>query len=211
MKDFHKAGYYLAIKNAENLFEIGLLSYSKSLYGHACALNILAAEEAVKAIFILIPHYYPNAKINNYEAIFTKHSVKHKELREFITQHKKLRAEIISQIGIFENILKLAEVFILDPKTNIEHQSIISDLEWYKKQSTIDFDLESATKWLKKADNTKNDGFYVSNKNNKWATPADISKEKYELEKQHSSTFIKYAKSIEEWFERSAKISKLNT
>ena len=206
--NFYKEGFYLTIQNAENLFNIGVMAAANGFYGNACALNVLAAEESVKAAFILIPHYYNGVKVNNYTAIFSKHRVKHNELKEFIKQQDKLRNETLIKLEQFQSFLNIARSIAPEKENSKEFKELKDDLIWFKKQSEIVFDKNRVLDWLKKADNIKNSGLYVAEmeKKSKWFSPTMITKEKYEIEKEYTSSIIKYIKSLDEWFTRTQNI-----
>lgn len=80
--DFYK-GFELAFENALSLKNVAQLAANNNEFGIACSLNILAAEEAVKANFILIQYYNPNTAINDFEGVFKHHKVKHFHLKGF--------------------------------------------------------------------------------------------------------------------------------
>lgn len=75
--EFYIEGIKLALHNFFSLKKIANLSFAAGEYRIACSLNILAAEEAVKAIFILIKHYNPETEINDFKEVFSKHPVKY--------------------------------------------------------------------------------------------------------------------------------------
>ncbi len=51
-----------------------------------------------------------------------------------------------------------------------------------------------------KANNDKNNGFYVDLKNDKWISPKSFSKEKYVLESRYTAAIVDYVKDTEKIF-----------
>ena len=103
--EFYIEGFKLALHNSFSLKKIANLSFAAGEYGIACSLNILAAEEAVKAIFILIKHYNPETEINDFKEVFSKHPVKHYHLKGIALVYEL-------QLKRFKRHLEIIEKFI---------------------------------------------------------------------------------------------------
>ena len=106
--DFYKKGYDLTIANVKSLMRVSTKAAETNDYGIACSLNILAAEEALKALFLIIKHYNPAGNINNFDKIFRLHTVKHDELKQIIEFQDVIQAknnEFISITGFLSFFL----------------------------------------------------------------------------------------------------------
>lgn len=57
--NFYKEGYSLTVTNVKSLMRVSNKAAETEDFGIACSLNILAAEEALKALFLIIKHYNP--------------------------------------------------------------------------------------------------------------------------------------------------------
>ena len=194
-KNFYTEGFKLALDNSFRLKKIADLSFAEGEYGIACSLNVLAAEEAVKASFILIKHHNPDAEIDNFEAIFTKHIIKHNHLKGIA---------LIREIQ-FKRDKKLLEEFdklFLVPD-NIE-EKVLSNFSPYfeikervKQFEETNISYKEIELWLDRANNDKNNGFYVDLKNGKWTTPNSFTKERYLLQSKYTEVILDYIKHME--------------
>ena len=75
--DFHIQGYRYSLANSKSLLKIADKSADEEEYGIACSLNILAAEEAVKGIAIILSI---NNVTEDFHKIFKDHKTKHRHL-----------------------------------------------------------------------------------------------------------------------------------
>lgn len=58
-------------------------------------------------------------------------------------------------------------------------------MEWLEDQFNDDSTLGRLSQWWKQANNLKNSGFYVDFVNSKWESPKDITKEQFEVGREH--------------------------
>jgi len=166
-KDFYKEGYDLTLTNVKNLIQVSINAAETENFGIACSLNILAAEEALKALFLIIKHYNPEGNINNFDKIFRFHTVKHEELRQIIKFQEVIQAKIKESLNMLEPVLAGINKMTEDYKVrNLEIiNSLNDDYIWFKEQSQLNFNLEDILTWLKDANKDKNKGLYVDKSN----------------------------------------------
>ncbi len=81
---FYKDGYEIAIANSKSILTIADLTAENKEFGVACSLNILSAEEAIKASFLIIKHYHKEVEIDDFDKIFKGHKTKHKHIKSFL-------------------------------------------------------------------------------------------------------------------------------
>lgn len=80
--------------------------------------------------------------------------------------------------------------------------SLNDDYIWFKQQSVRSFDLDNILTWLRDANNDKNKGLYVDKSDNKWISPSDVTKEKFEIEKHFTQAILDHVLNLEEVFKR---------
>lgn len=200
--DFYIEGFKLALNNSISLKKIADLSATEGEYGIACSLNILAAEEAVKAIFILIKHYNPDIEINDFKEVFRKHPVKHDHLKGIAAVHEVKLKRFKKDLEVFEKFLIIIEQMPENLKENtLEDFSNWFDIkEWVKRFEEQKVTYEEIALWADKANNDKNNGFYVDLRNGKWETPKSFVQEKYILESKYTTTILDYVNDTEKIF-----------
>lgn len=165
--DFYLKGYELALENSYRLQCVSNLSANEGNYGIACSLNILAAEEAVKANFILVKHFNSDSEIEDFENIFKNHKTKHKHLKEFASVRDVQISNFREDLEIFDEFIKifneLPERFKSTTESSLKSINEIKHLisEYDKNKITY---LQIA-KWADKANDQKNNGFYVDLRN----------------------------------------------
>ena len=210
-KDFYKEGYDLTLTNVKNLIQVSINAAETENFGIACSLNILAAEEALKALFLIIKHYNPEGNINNFDKIFRFHTVKHEELRQIIKFQEVIQAKIKESLNMLEPVLAGINKMTEDYKVrNLEIiNSLNDDYIWFKEQSQLNFNLEDILTWLKDANKDKNKGLYVDKSNDNWISPSEIPKQKFENEKHFTQSILDHVLNLEEVFKRVEKSKKL--
>jgi AbiV family abortive infection protein len=212
---FFKDGYDKVLQNSKTLSQIADNAALKGAFGIACSLNILSAEEALKASFLIIQYYNPDGKINEFDKIFYKHTVKHDQLKQYVEFQNKMQLDLKEYIKIYLPLVNLIKQMSLDfpQQRRDEINELEEDLKSIKKLSEINLNIDGILDWLENANNDKNRGFYVDKLKNNWITPKDISKEKYETEKIYTDALISYVINIEQMFIlfEKAKNSELST
>jgi AbiV family abortive infection protein len=206
-KDFYKEGYDLTLANVKRLMLVSNKAAETENFGIACSLNILAAEEALKALFLIIKHYNPEADINNFEKIFRFHTVKHDELKQIIKFQEIIQTKNKEFLSLIEPVLNGINKMSADYKIkNVETvNSLNDDYKWLKAQSENSFDLDNILIWLKDANSDKNKGLYVDKSNDKWVSPSEISKQMFDTGKHFAQSILEHVLNLEEVFKRVAK------
>jgi AbiV family abortive infection protein len=203
-EEFYKEGYNLTLANVKSLMRVSNIAAETEDFGIACSLNILAAEEALKALFLIIKYHNPKGNINNFEKIFRFHTVKHDELKALIRIQEIIQAKNREFINLLEPILNGLNRMTEDYKVkNLETlNSLNDDYNWFKKQSQSNFNLEEILAWLKDANSDKNKGLYVDKLDNKWISPTEVSQVKFEKEKLFTQSILEHVLNIEQVFLR---------
>lgn len=195
-------GYELALKNSTNHFEAAELIAKNISFGIANSHLVLAAEEAVKAIQLLIIHYYPESKSEDLNKMFSNHKYKHETIRS---------AEAFGFLieGLMKHICDpILSLLQLNDKPSTyqikksRRAGIDSSIEWMKRLVEGVEKSDFNDDWWKQADYNKNKGFYVNinNKNSKWETPEQISEKFYQKSNKIVASFIQKAKMLKELF-----------
>ena len=200
--NFFNEGYELSLQNAVNLLHVADEAALGKNYGVACSLNVLAAEEALKASFLNIKHHHPTGEINEFDRIFYKHTVKHKELRRYVEFQIKLQSDLKAYAQFYSpivtNIIEFNKKFLIHKKDDLD--SLNENLSLLKKHSDINLNLDGIILWLENANNIKNKGFYVDKLKTSWSAPQNVSVEQFENERKYTIAIIDYVKSIAELF-----------
>lgn len=186
-----KLGFELAIENAKALQLVADKSAIEEKYGIACSLNILAAEELVKAQMLLINEEFPFMKIEDFKEIFKEHKAKHNYLKIFASVYDR-ESKLIQKDHneLFKPVLEFVDNISDDVKVKVPEA--IKQIEEYnkfiQKFSISEIEFETISKWLENANNEKNEGFYLEYdfKNEKWKSPNNFSKKRYEKEKKYT-------------------------
>jgi AbiV family abortive infection protein len=207
-------GFKLAIQNSKRLSNIADKSAQENEFGIACSLNILSIEEAIKACFLLIKHYNPHDQIQDFDKIFKYHKVKHEHLEKFafvfkveFLQLKSLIGELNKTLYLFQDIVDRAKI-----KVTVEDyfSQFLDTKAWVDKLSNDEIDLKNIVKWLKTANDLKNNGFYVGLAQDQvWKSPSIISENEYRESKQHTITMIKHIESFEMIYAEVSKFTKV--
>jgi AbiV family abortive infection protein len=200
--NFYLEGYNLALENSECLFKVACQAANENIFGVACSLNILSAEEAIKAVCLIINHFAPNCfkSSKNLKLIFKDHKTKHDSLKAFlqitnenINKQAKRYLDILEEEKERNKNIPIELILLLNEFGKDVHDVGKVILELSKDK----FDIEEALNWLKNTNNEKNDGLYVDEKNSQWKTPQSFKFETYEKEKKFSEMIIKYARNLE--------------
>jgi len=202
--EFYKTGFELAIKNASSLQKVAKMAAESNEFGMACSLNILSAEEALKAIFLVLKSNYPENDIEGFDKIFRSHKFKHDYIVDFLILNDSMQAINLKWINQIEPKLNSFMDLIKDYPIEIPNElhSVKAEIEWLKNKSEEKIDLEGVLSWLKTANNDKNRGFYVDILKDEWQSPQDFDNKKYAVEKDYTIGVINYARTLNEVFER---------
>ena len=200
--DFYYQGFKLSLDNSISLQKVAELSATNSEFGIACSLNILAAEEAVKANFILIRHYNPDVEINDFKEVFRKHSVKHDHLKGIAAVQEVQIKRFRSDLEVFDKLLDIVEQMPdgIKQKTLEGFSTWYEIKDWVKKFEDQKLTSEEIATWADKANNDKNNGFYVDLRGGRWTSPKSFSKEKYMQESKYTTAIIGYVIETEKVF-----------
>ena len=110
------------------------------------------------------------------KGIFRKHKIKHNLLQEF---SKSLSSES-TETFLSYTFKSVTGQTLTEKELEIENnrfKEIGSFLNVaYKELNLSEQERNKFIAWLNKADNFKNEGFYVDNSNNKWSFPSDFKK-----------------------------------
>ncbi len=115
-------GYNYALDNAILLHEIALKSSGEGGFGIGCSLNILSAEEAIKAVACFSKHFEPN-EVEDFDKIFKNHKIKHEGIKSLLNLVKKLNT-----IGLSE-LQEIYYTMILDANKLLNDEPSLSKVE----------------------------------------------------------------------------------
>jgi AbiV family abortive infection protein len=198
-EDFFLQGYRHALRNAEDLLDsaesISLLGKT----GTARSLNVLAAEEAIKASFLITKHYFPNAEIKDFEDIFKNHKIKHEHLKMFIEIMVDIKNRITNVLtNVTTPALELMESLPQEYRDNnkVEYDSIRLEHDFYKTFTFYELPSAKILKWLDQANDIKNNGLYVGKSEKNWFVPNNAKTKDFEDEKSYTSQIIKAVVSV---------------
>ncbi|SJZ32065.1 abortive infection protein, AbiV family [Sediminibacterium ginsengisoli] len=177
-------------------------------YGVACSLNILAAEELLKASFLLIKIYHPDGNINEFDNIFHKHKVKHDQIKQHVEFQEQMQKDLKMYLEEYEPII--GALNLMSSTMTKDKQKLVTEINssitLFKKHSEFGFDIRGMLNWLQNANNDKNRGFYVDKAMNKWLSPQSISKEKFDIERKYTKDFAQYINNIDQLFSLKSKM-----
>ncbi|MBN1187368.1 MAG: AbiV family abortive infection protein [Bacteroidales bacterium] len=191
---FYKDGYNIALENAKSLVKVAQNSADTNEFGIACSLNILAAEEAIKAVVILTRHYFPQMDTDEFKETFKSHNKKHKsiQLLTFISKYfiDSIYAKYEENKYYFDVVNQLPEETANEIKEKYKY--FYKTIESVKKHKNKSDKFDEAIKWWEEANLVKNRGFYVDIVNNKWHNPRTFTKDQFDREKQYTIDLIEY-------------------
>ncbi len=180
-------GYKVSYENAKSLFESAEMLALEKKYGIAISLLILSVEEGSKAISFLSSFLEGDNKIKSWPDIID-HKVKLDKIRgllmhlEFIDifvnepiRHKEKlqKAESHEEVNIIRNEIFDKALF------NLGEMADDKSRKWSKFNN-----------WWKDANNQKKKGLYVDLNNNKFVSPSDVKKPKYDKTKTMVQLFF---------------------
>lgn len=166
-------GACLTLENAKKHIIVSELLKKEGLFGIAISHLILGSEEYIKS-FLLLNLSGVDDFLNENEKVelFKNHKFKHKNIEELLNSLTNEASEEF-ETGLFDRLVN-----------NQEPNSKFSIDGFYMNRV---FDLISLTKqeankildWLKKANDLKNNGFYI-NLHNSWESPDRFTLSEYE-------------------------------
>lgn len=183
-------GYKACIDNAARLNKIATHSYQQSENGIATSLNVLACEEAIKALNLLLKHYFPETETPDFHKLFKDHKHKHNNLVWLSF------AFFLKQI-VYRSWFNEMEEFYDDMKAspiNEDEVLIVKQYEWVNNNS---ISYVEVIKWLKEANNLKNNGFYVNIINGELKLPKDLAKEHFDTSQNFYEMLLGYIEMLE--------------
>jgi len=164
-------GACLTIENANRHFSLSEAAYQANFIGLSISHLVLSAEEFIKS-FILLCLSGDDHFINDGEKIelFKNHKFKHKHIALFLS-------------SISDSAVKKFEDEIFDYILTLNHSEGYSREGYYINQvfdliKLSDDKLRQLLVWLKKANDLKNNGFYVGVIGN-WESPENFNNDDY--------------------------------
>ncbi|NUY82724.1 AbiV family abortive infection protein [Flavobacterium sp. MAH-1] len=193
--DLYLQGYYLTIENAKRLRFAAIQSSYKKNFGLACSLNILAAEEGIKAIYILLESLKSAEITTEFKKIFRSHSFKHEKLKQILNNYNTFMERLATKVLSFEELLKL-ETKLLD-KNNADLKNLKKTRKVVNEYNLRKLDVESFNVWLAQANEEKNKGLYVDFTTSNWMAPQSFTKKQFDIEKEYSNKVVQAAEGFE--------------
>jgi len=195
MKDkniFYSNGYGICLKNAKSLFKISNLAGKNKEYGIACSLNILAAEEAIKAIVVLSQTISSTIiEPKEFSKVFSDHKTKHKLIKQAVG---RIEFAKISSRELLLPIIERNDDITVEEIRRIRSKGFKRISKWVNKLKNHpeNSPLLKEIDWWGKANDLKNEGFYVGQKNGKWLDPSLANKERFKVERKYANKIITY-------------------
>jgi len=211
----YSQGYSSCLANASSLLQIASLAAADGKFGIGCSLNILAAEEAIKALVCVVKELVPE-EAEDFEKIFKDHKFKHKGIKEFldgINENKHLSLSSV-QLAFLEWKVKAYEYMKTHPgmtekefkskffflsldtieKEAKRAETLIYLNKWLKELREVESDIDAILDWVSDANEEKNRGLYVALVDNVWLTPESFSNKTFEMEHGYVITVIEYVR-----------------
>lgn len=191
---FYRDGYKLALDNSKALVKVSKKSADLEEYGIACSLNILAAEEAIKAVVILTKHYFPFVSSKDFKEIFKSHKKKHQGIMLLTFLTKYLIDHIYDKYQTDKHLFDFVEQLPEEESKQLKkkYEYFYKSIEFAKTNKEKSERFDKAIKWWNQANDDKNKGFYVDLVNKKWHNPRNIEKSKFIAESSYVADLIEY-------------------
>ena len=185
--DYFKKGSELCLNHAIDLLKIADLSSQHESYGIACSLNILGAEEIIKASFLYLKYVNPTQIVENEESIFKDHKVKHQQLIILLNLYPSLKENVKTYLSKIE--LEIAKRDKIQSIMN--HDNVLQmEIRYMKDFAESNYEPEPIVRWLQNANQKKNKGLYVNENSEKWHTPKSITKQQFEKERGYTRIIL---------------------
>lgn len=166
-------GASLTFDNAKKHIQTSELLKREEIYGIAISHLILGAEEYIKA-FVLLCLSGVDDFLSDREKLdlFKNHKFKHKNIEELL---KSMTNEAVNEFesGFFDRLINNQEPLSKFSVDGYHINKIFQLVSFSEKE------LNKILSWLDKANDLKNNGFYI-NLNNNWESPDRFSIEDYE-------------------------------
>ena len=177
-------GACLILDNAKKHIQTGELLKNEEIYGIAISHLILGAEEYIKS-FVLLCLSGVDDFLNDKEKIdlFKNHKFKHKNIEELLKSMTNEAADEFEN-GFFERLVNNQE-----PASKFSVDGFHLN-KTFKLVSFSEKDLNRILSWLDKANDLKNNGFYINLKDG-WESPQQFNLEDYKNAFQVVNLLIK--------------------
>lgn len=192
-----KEGYDFALENARNLNKIANLSAANNLFGAGCSLNILSAEEGIKAIYLIIKHYSFEDGDKDFEKLFMSHHMKHTAITELSKDVIPIIEIIYVENWLFNYVYDLLHKRIKALPTKYNPDKILKDIEPFmellaenKNNSKEMINIDEAEIYWNKANTNKNNGLYVGFQEGSWLTPQTFTHSDFVEANKHAVRII---------------------
>lgn len=203
-EDFYIQGYKIALDNATSLQEVAEMAYRKKSYGTACSLNITAAEEGIKAIFILLKHIFPDAKVLDFDEAFKNQTFQPGHIDNFIAVYDlimvKLHESVAPQWQSFQDVKK--KPYSSRKKVHPHFDELYTACSYLREYKEREITLRQIVDWLQTANADKVNGLHVGLNDNGWQSPKDFDPKKYAAEKRLTKEVLLMAEQIEVIYHR---------
>ena len=197
-----KEGFELCLINSYKIYESACLISENGNFGLACSLNILSAEEAVKASWLKAKSLGHEIPEDNFRKMFSQHTFKHNILQILMDGYDKYMTSINGGLKEREKYIEVVRNMpqedvpknIRDAMPRLDELKKLSD-----KYIETKIKVDDLFKWLQEANNTKNNGLYVGiHQKKQWRTPQNFSAESYEISKKYALETIKMVELLAE-------------
>lgn len=206
--DFVFKGAKISLNNALNHFEAGEILAGKEKFGLATSHIILAGEECAKSMILMVKYNKPRWNSSDvpdvikqtlekydYQKVFSRHKPKQdlasffSFMAHFIVETYPIPISVIDDIMFEERELTKEEINEIE---QIRDKRISMIKKWRQKGELPDLGLKEISNWWRKANSSKNNGFYVGIENEKWKKPQDFTKEDYDKAYNYVSGIIAF-------------------
>jgi AbiV family abortive infection protein len=181
-------GFRLALENANRLFTAAETLERENELPIASSLLVLAAEEGIKAVAILMQYFFPGNDIKGFKKSFEDHTYKLETIRGVVAFSKITQMMVdLFYVPVYESLEKSEE-----ERARVNDQAFQNLLNWFKEQAgSKSNDLLKQSKWWKSSKNIKEAGFYVGidEKKKRWIKPT-ASKQSYRKTKEYVAGFL---------------------
>jgi AbiV family abortive infection protein len=201
---FYIEGYKITLDNAKSLQKVAELVYRRKSYGAACALNIMAAEEGIKAMFILLKHIFPDAQILDFGEAFKDNSINQAHIDNFIAVYdltmQKLHESVAPQWQSFKDVKK--KPFSSRKKVHPHFDELYIACSYLMEYKEREITLKHIVDWLQSENEGKLNGIYVGLNGDSWQSPKGFDTQKYVAEKRLTKEVLLMAEQIETIYHR---------
>lgn len=176
------AGARMAIDNSKSLLDGAADASNRNNFGLGCSLAVLSGEEAIKAIFCIQKHFFPEVENNSFTKIFQDHKLKHEQIKlamayigEMLQMTKRLYPDY--KLMVDQGLDKTGKLLSADV---VEHCHLVLAFMKTISGQPRQFTRSQVKNWWDKANRLKNKGLYLSMTSNSWHEPQSISRAEFE-------------------------------